>query len=171
MQELYSDEPSAGHEERFEQRLLQHERRETRRLVPYWVWIGSAAAVLIGFIVTIAISETKKQNERAAESQAEPIIPEVEAARAYYAQHAISESEVNQHADDAIKRMMSEMRRLEEEYKKLDSLLANNYSNERLVNAMVENYQFRLRIAEQLRKYIELKNRTFTPQHETTSNS
>jgi hypothetical protein len=163
--------PLDGHENRFEQILLKAQPNKNRFLFPQWIWIAAAAAVVVGFIVVVSINETNKQNIQTAENRAEPLIPEVEMARAYYAEHAIDEKEVIHHTDEAIVKMMNDLRQLEKEYKKLDSLLQVNYSNERIVAAMVENYQFRLRIAQQLRKYIEIKNQTFTPQHETTSNS
>jgi hypothetical protein len=55
---------------------------------------------------------------------------------------------------------------LEKESRKLDSLLLLNINNEKIVQGLIDNYQYRLRVIEQLKKYIEIKNQLKKTGHE-----
>lgn len=157
-------EPFAGHEERFELRLKKARQQNTIRPLRQWLRVAAAAAVLlaIGWVVVSNAWHTRHH----AASIHDMRHPEVEAAEAYYKQFAnIDFGQLNA-SDQRIQEFLREMNVLETEYKRLESLLAENFNNERVAKAMVENFQFRLKLMEQLRKYIEIQNQFNQQSHE-----
>lgn len=160
-------EPFPGHEERFEMRLMQAQKPKGRTItLPRWPWMAAAAAVVVGLIVTLVTSEIHKANHMADDSLKDLHIPEIAAAETYYKKYATVDFNSLNTNDPRIQQFAREMKRLEDEYAKLSQLLAQNYNNERIAQAMVENFQFRLKIMEQLRKYIEIQNQLKNPNNE-----
>jgi hypothetical protein len=47
---------------------------------------------------------------------------------------------------------------LDKEYQNLRLVLQQNFGNQRVIDAMINNYQMRIRIMEQMKKYQEIKN-------------
>ena len=161
-----TSEPLPGHEERFEMRLLRQKEEHKLRRMPRWPWIALAAACIAGAIVTISIREIGKSNEVAESMKLSEVSPDMAEVEQFYNQRIqVDFSALNQ-GDARIKRFMDDMKKLEEEYASLEKELARNYSNERVVKAMITNYQCRLRIMEHLQKYIEIQNELSTSNHE-----
>lgn len=161
-----TSEPLPGHEERFEMRLLrQREEKKVRRL-PSWPWIALAAACIAGVIVTVSVREIKNTQEIAETMKLSEVSPDMAEVEQFYNQRIQIDFESLNQGDERIKRFMDDMKKLEEEYASLEKELARNYSNERVVKAMITNYQCRLRIMEHLQKYIEIQNELSTTNHE-----
>jgi len=162
-------EPLPGHEERFEMRLLRQREQVKVRRLPGWPMITLAAASIVGIIITIVVLETKKTNDIAATARLSDVSTEMAAVEHYYNERLQHEySDVNS-ADENVQRFMQDVKRLEEEYKRLEAALSKNFNNEHIAEAMVNNYKYRLRIMEQLQKYIEIQNDLNTNNHEKIS--
>ncbi len=159
-------EPLPGHEERFEMRLLHRQEDKKIRRMPRWPWIALAAACVAGAIVAISIREINFTNEVADSMKLSEVSTDMAEVEQFYNQRIqVDFSTLNQ-GDARIKRFMEDMKNLEEEYASLEKELARNYSNERVVKAMITNYQCRLRIMEHLQKYIEIQNELSKTNHE-----
>lgn len=161
-----TSEPLPGHEERFEMRLMrQREEKKIRRL-PRWPWIALAAACVAGAIIAISVREIRSSNDLADTMKLSDVSPDMAEVEQFYNQRIqVDFSALNQ-GDARIKRFMDDMKKLEDEYASLEKELARNYSNERVVKAMITNYQCRLRIMEHLQKYIEIQNELSKSNHE-----
>jgi uncharacterized protein YhaN len=162
----FHDEPLPGHEERFEMRLLkQGEQRKLRRL-PRWSLIITTAAAVVVFIVAIVISEVKKTNDMAEKARLSDVSPELAAVEDFYNEKLHIDVEQLNKGDQNIKRFLSDISKLESEYKRLEENLSKNFNNERIAQAMVNNYKYRLQLMEQLQKYIEIQNKINTQNNE-----
>lgn len=155
--------PEEGHEARFAARLQEQKKSKTKVFNLSWVKYA-AAAVAVGIGLVIAFYPEKQYPPVA---QAEEVVhPAVERAEEFYASRAnLDWSHVDQ-SDEQIKGFLSSMKQLEKESKRLDSLLMLNINNERIVQGLIDNYQYRLRVIEQLKKYIEIKNQLKKEGHE-----
>lgn len=151
-------EPFPGHEERFEMRLLKGKEDKKIRQLPRWPWLALAAACIAGAIVFVAVREVKETNEIARITKLSDVSKDMAEVEQFYHQRLnIDYSKMNT-ADARIQRFLTDIKKLEEEYASLENQLTKNYNNERLINAMIDNYQYRLRIMEHMQKYIELEN-------------
>lgn len=155
----FDPEPLPGHEERFEMRLLQKKEDLKIKKMPRWPIIGLAAAALIGFIVTIVVSEMKKSDDFAGFAKLSDVSEEMAATESYYTGRLQLDRNNLNTQDQNIAKFLTDLKKLEEEYKMLEVSLSKNFQNERITNAMVNNYKFRLRLMEQLQKYIEIQNK------------
>jgi hypothetical protein len=155
--------PEEGHEARFAARLQEQNKSKGKILKLSWVKYAAAAAV-VGIGLTIAFYPEKQYPPVA---QTEEIVhPAVEKAEEFYASRAnLDWSHVDQ-SDEQVKQFVSSMKLLEQEGHRLDSLLMYNINNEKLVQGLIDNYQYRLRVIEQLKKYIEIKNQLKKTGHE-----
>jgi hypothetical protein len=149
-------EPLPGHAERFEIRLLQkQEQTKSGKTVPMW-WIGMAAAMVIGVIVAVAVNAIQKADDLMAMNR-------VEASEEVMAMDSVFHSKVGTRlpvveGNDAYsQRILSEVARLEDEYKKMEVNLIKGADPDRITDEMVKNYQFRIRLIEQLRQYLIIK--------------
>ncbi|MFN0032554.1 MAG: hypothetical protein ACKVOR_10380 [Flavobacteriales bacterium] len=151
-------EPFPGHEERFEMRLLKMSEDKKVRQLPRWPWMVLAAACIAGVILFITVKEVKQTNEMARITKLSDVSRDMAEVENFYHQRLnIDYSKMNT-SDIRIQRFLSDIKKLEEEYASLEKQLAQNYNNERLIKAMITNYQYRLRIMEHMQKYIEIQN-------------
>jgi predicted RNase H-like nuclease (RuvC/YqgF family) len=155
-----------GHEERFEMRLLRMREDKKIKRFPRWPWIAAAAAVVAGVIVAITISEVKKTNDYAERVRLSDVSLEMAATEEYYNERLKLDVGQLNTTDQNIKRFLDDLKRLEGEYAMLEDQLSKNFNNQRIADAMVNNYRFRLQLMEQLQKYIEIKNKFNIQSHE-----
>lgn len=149
-------EPLPGHEERFEMRLMRkQEARSKSRFLSVW-WIGAAAAMIIGVIVMVATREVKEADDLMAMNKVEAIEEVMAMDSVYRSRVGARLPEVKRH-DQYTTRILNEVTRLETEYKKMEENLSAGADPERITNEMVKNYQFRIRLIEQLRQYLMIK--------------
>ena len=165
--EMPIEPPTDGHEDRFKARL--QGQKQTRVFSLAWAKYA-AAAVVIGLGVFFFTRNTNVDPPVVADAKATEdstiVHPAVEKAEEFYASRAhLDWSKVDQN-DEQVKAFLQSMHTLEQESKRLDSLLMLNINNEKLIEGLIDNYQYRLRVIEQLKKYIELKNSVNLPQHE-----
>jgi hypothetical protein len=151
-------EPIPGHEERFEMRLMTARENKQIRRIPRWPWLTLAAALVIGVILTVVVSEMKKSNDMADESVKPEMPPELAAAQDFFKSRITMDISKLNSDDVYVKRFAADMKVLEDEYRKLELVLASNLNNEKVAEAMVNNYKFRLSLMERLQKYIEIQN-------------
>jgi hypothetical protein len=155
--------PEEGHESRFVARLEEQKKSKGKIFKLSWVKYA-AAAVAVGIGLLIAFYP-EKQFPPVAQTD-EIVHPAIEKAEAFYASRAnLDWSSVDQ-SDEQVKQFVSSMQLLEKESRKLDSLLLLNINNEKIVQGLIDNYQYRLRVIEQLKKYIEIKNQLKKTGHE-----
>lgn len=155
--------PEEGHEMRFAARLEENKSKKSNVFQMTWVKYA-AAALIVGLGLFIAFYP-EKQLPPVAQVE-EMVHPAVERAEEFYASHAsLDWSHVDQ-SDEQVKQFISSMKLLEQESHRLDSLLMLNINNEKLVQGLIDNYQYRLRVIEQLKKYIEIKNQSKKSGHE-----
>jgi hypothetical protein len=155
--------PEEGHEARFTARLQERKKSKGKIFKLSWVkYAAAAVAVGIGLLITFY---PEKQFPPVAQTE-EVVHPAVERAEEFYASRAnLDWSSVDQ-SDEQVKQFVTSMKLLEKESHKLDSLLLLNINNEKIVQGLIDNYQFRLRVIEQLKKYIEIKNQLKKTGHE-----
>ena len=60
---------------------------------------------------------------------------------------------------------------LEVEYDKLTEVLNKDFGNQKVITAMIENYQLRLKVLESIRLHIELQNKLKNQSHEDVFNN
>jgi hypothetical protein len=149
-------EPFPGHEERFEMRLMKRELAHKKRPTQQLWWIGIAAALAVGAIVSVAINEIKKADDLVALNKVDAN-EEVMAMDSVFRAHTGGRLPEVKQKDQYSTRILGEVTRLEEEYKKMEDNLTNGADPERITNEMVKNYQFRIRLIEQLRQYLMIK--------------
>jgi hypothetical protein len=149
-------EPLPGHEERFDMRLMRKSQSSSKgKVISNW-WIGVAAAIAIGVIVVIATREVRQADDLMALNKVEAI-EEVMVMDSLYKAKVGARMPVIPEQDMYTARILKEVQRLETEYKKMEQNLATGADPERITNEMVKNYQFRIRLIEQLRQYLMIK--------------
>lgn len=164
-----SAEPLPGHEERFETRLIQNAVRKKSRVVRLWSYSAVAAAAMITIVFTWLIYSGGTDTgppEKFAAIRLSDVSYEMSQVEKFYTDKLSSEKVNIASPDLRMSKFIVESKRLEGEYKMLEGLLAKNPSNEKIINAMIANYQFRLRILESLKKYAEIKNQLNNPNNE-----
>lgn len=164
-------EPLSGHEDRFRSKMeaLQRNRRN-RRIVFFRYSALAAASVLL--LVTITFLLTPASTPIAAEDEVNGLSDiSYEHARMvrFFEDKLQSPRFTNLDDSDAeIRKFLDENRRLEGQYQVLENMLIKNPSSEKLVDAMISNYKFRLQILESLQKYQKIKNNFKTEADENT---
>lgn len=159
-------EPLPGHEERFEMLLLQQQKNKKIRRIPRWPVLTIAAAAITGFIISIVVMEIKKTNDTAEKTRLSDVSGEMALLEEYYHERLQGGLEGVNTTDKNIRKFMDDVKALEDEYKMLEETLAKNFHDERIAQAMVNNYKFRLKLMEQLQKYIEIQNKINTNDQE-----
>jgi len=159
--------PHAGHEQRFEKRLLRHSEHALTTGIPAWAWMSAAAATIAALIIVLVVSEIRKTNEEYARMRLSDLNYEMARTEAFYEQRLRERTPVVSSPDQNITRLYSELRMLEDVYTKLEQALATNPGNQQVVDAMVDNYRNRLRIVELIQKYVEISNNLKNKQHES----
>ena len=146
-------EPHTGHFERFERKLAQPKKRQFN-----WQWMSIAASLVLGFTFWLG-SYTQKRTIDMAD-----ISPKMEEVQNYFVStiyqelHTVEKNR-NLETETIIEEALDAIEELEDEYKNFVQELNNNGDQRRLLNAMVNNYQQRLDILENVLKQIDqIKN-------------
>lgn len=166
------DDPPKGHEERFMERLQQEQpapaNRRSAKVVPMGTWWAAAAVaaiLLIGFALgRWSGNENGDSAPQVAEAadldEVSPEKAEVE----YYFIMAIAEKKKKLEkygglARDDIQQSLKMLEELDAEYEQLRKELAKNFGDTRIINAMIRNYQARLKILTRLLDELEKTER------------
>jgi multidrug efflux pump subunit AcrB len=154
MNELANDSPiHEGHESRFEQRLQRSfERKNTwRKDVRWW-----AALVVIALAVTAFFGVQKIKQEVAITDDEESLPMEVQRVADFYSNSA--SKLVNYGVEDEnVKELKGQLAYLNQEFERLSKLYQEQQNNENIIRGMIDNFEVRLRIIQQLNKYLEIQ--------------
>lgn len=144
-----------GHRERFENKLLSKEKKPFfNQGNPFWMY--AAAVLLVLLIGTFAWNWQQEQPPQTTMGLADVSFEFAEMER--YFQHQIEEhQDIKQSNDSLVNFYMADLRRLENEHEFLETQLSKSFGNERVINALINNYKTRLTIMEKLRRYIKIK--------------
>jgi multidrug efflux pump subunit AcrB len=154
MNELANDSPiHEGHESRFEQRLQGSlERRNTwRKDIRWW-----AALVVIALAVTAFFGVQKIKQEVAITDDEEALPMEVQRVADFYSNNA---SKLTSYGleDENVKELKGQLAYLNQEFERLSKLYQEQQNNENIIRGMIDNFEVRLRIIQQLNKYLEIQ--------------
>jgi len=142
--------PPSGHEARFMKKLAKTVPVQKHRH-SFLLWSsGIAAAAALAFLSVFTINQIKKDKKMTARIELQQLNP-----RAAQSQQVLLEkvllksSKLDLYAPE-LKQELNELRRLESEYQKLDSLFQQSIVNEQLLQALITNYGHRLKVLEQM---------------------
>lgn len=148
--------PPAGHERRFRRKLLELNQKPKRSL--YWLWYASAACIL-AVVITVAVTEIHESNERAERISLQDLPPRVAATETFLIEQLTDKSASVDLSNPQIAHHVKRLRILEKEHSRLDSLLQSPAANERVVKAMINNYQLRLEVLEHILTELQIQKR------------
>jgi len=169
------DYPPLNHEKRFEERLTnpklhsqksdeQDSNRGYTRLKKV-IYTAAAAVVVFGAVFIYQNYNLVPVQEKLVGDQTmylEELSSEMAQVEDYYKRTILTRKEELQNmpgAEDYIlKSYFSELDELELAYEDLSKNLARNYSDERIINAMIENYRDRIEVLEALTKQLQTLN-------------
>lgn len=144
-------EPRAGHLDRFEKRL---QGVQPKRKMP-WKWMSVAASVIlmIGFGLGTMTNKTEEGL-----SAISPKMAEVQTYFVNTIDKEIREIEQNRtlQTEDLIEQALDDLEELEDKYKVFIKELQENGQQQKIINAMINNYQQRLEILQKTLEQIEL---------------
>jgi len=146
--EFDSDEPRSGHFERFDERL--RSQRPSRRLnIRHTLQIAASIAII--FASGIVIIQKSKSGDKVAKAE---IPAEVVEAGDYYMRQVSGKVEQIEgftfESDKEKAILLDELKDLDIYQQKLMKDLETNPSDERVVNAMIQHYQMKLDIMDQI---------------------
>jgi len=160
-QKFDSQEPSAGHLERFEQKLHKQPSRFLFSRIPYA--LKAAVVLLLVALSSILIYEQARiyyTNQRVVSSQA--ISAEFGEAKFYYTTLINNKyQEINRLNIDDPKHneiLMSELKEMDKLFHSLQKDFQSNPNDQRVINAMISHYQLKLEIMSQIIKQLEEVN-------------
>ncbi|KPL14722.1 MAG: hypothetical protein AMS23_10690 [Bacteroides sp. SM1_62] len=161
-QKFDSQEPSSGHMERFEQKLLRRQTRSLFARIPYAV--KAAAVLLLVALSSILIYEQARiyyQNQRVISLR--DISQEFGEAEFYYTTliHSKYQEIDRLDIDDPKQKevLMSELDEMDKLFHSLQKDFQANPTDERVINAMISHYQLKLEIMSQIIKQLEEVNK------------
>ncbi len=145
-------EPNIGHFERFEARLKETNKQEPKRR--NWRWLSIAASVVLILGVWLGNARSHKGLELA------DVSPKMEETQDFFTAtikqeiksiNKIKSPENEKIIDDAFE----QMKKLEENYKKLTIELKESNEDKRVIYAMISNFQKRIEILQNLMQQID----------------
>lgn len=156
-----------GHEVRFLQKLKKEETktRQTQRVFSQQIWYGIAASIALLLAVTLGVKLGEKPKGLASVS------PEMAKTQSFFdntirTQLKEISKEQNPVTQHLIQDAMTQLNKLESEYQRLKKDLRKSGKNQRVIVAMIANFQKRTKLLQKLLKQIKhLKNKN----HETAN--
>ena len=172
--EQFEEDLLSGHEDRFETRLLQdRQEKQTRGKQIRLMWLLAAAACFIAVVVTVVfndVSESEKLPLAVQENQntyrLAAYSDEAGQQEKYYESKLASTSVASVKDDPDLQKLLELLKSLEEEHTRLQARLDENYHNEHLINAVLDNYRLRLEVLERIQRIVSIKNRIKNQNHE-----
>jgi hypothetical protein len=149
----HMEEPAAGHEDRFLDRLQKKKKKNPKGLI-YWVSIPAAAAIAILLGLLFTLTPKEDSNEMA------KISPKTEQTQMYFASIINKELEKVQKENSPetkvlVENAMQQMQQMEADYDKITHDLAKKGENKQLLHAMITNLQARISFLENVLVKIE----------------
>ncbi|MGB0423715.1 MAG: hypothetical protein ACPGED_05310 [Flavobacteriales bacterium] len=154
-EEFIEHSPPSGHEARFMKKLAKESIPiKGRSNLSLWTGGITAAAILI-ILSVFTINQMKKDNQMTARFELQQLNPKAaESQQVLLEKVLLKSSKIDLYAPE-LKGELSELRRLEAEYQKLDSLFQQSIVNEQLIQGLITNYGHRLRVLEQMSKKLQ----------------
>lgn len=164
---IQMEEPLEGHQERFRTKLMaQKEEKKRGRIVPLWLLI-TAAACFCGAMITITWTSINEDRETFAQQrQLSDVSPKMNHIESWFTAEIENRKRELDLKDPILTQGLAEMNLLENEYARLSLKLNENFGNEKVVSAMINNYKLRLQILEVVKKHLNFKNRTKNNQND-----
>jgi cell division protein FtsL len=161
-QKFDSQEPSSGHMERFEQKLIKRQSRSLFSRIPYA--LKAAVVLLLVALSSILIYEQAQiyyQNQRILSLQ--DISDEFGEAELYYTSLIKNKyQEINRlNIEDPRQKemLMNELDEMDRLFHSLQKDFQANPADERIINAMISHYQLKLEVMSQIIKQLEEVNK------------
>lgn len=153
-----TEEPKAGHQERFLEKLNQANKTTTlhKKNGNWWRTLSIAASVAVISLLAIGIYTSRPSlDERVAQ-----ISPEVSNTQVYFAsliedQVKQLEKESSPETQKIISDTMDQLKKLETNYKQLETDLINGGNNKLILSAMITNFQTRIDLLQDVIHQIE----------------
>lgn len=149
------EEPAAGHEDRFFDRLDKHNRKKPKgKGLIYWLAVPAAAAIAI--LLTMLFTFSPDGNDKTMAK----LSPKTEKTQMYFASIINQELEKVQKENTPetktlVADAMKHMQQLEADYDKITHDLAKKGENKQLIHAMITNLQTRISFLEDVLVKIE----------------
>lgn len=166
--------PPLGHRKRFEERLSGKRPEKTedggrsasgREALKRYLYMTAAAVVIFGAVFFYQNYNLVPVEEKIVGDQnmyLEEVSSEMAQVEDYYRRTILAKKEEVQHMPGAedyiIQSYFDELDELEATYEELSKALARNYSDERVINAMIENYRDRIEVLEALTRQLQTLN-------------
>ena len=174
--------PPVGHRKRFEERLAGQRtgdssedagRASGREALKRFAYMAAAAVLIFGAVFVYQNYNLVPVEEKIVGNQTmylEEVSSEMAQVEDYYRRTILAKKEEVQQmpgAEDYIlNSYFDELDELEDDYEELSKALARNYSDERVVNAMIENYRDRIEVLEALTLQLQTLNEQKNYQNE-----
>lgn len=157
------EEPAAGHQDRFLDRL----ERKKKKKFSFKLLVPVAAAILILFSVFIS-----RQQPPATQNALAKVSPEVRETQFYFAsivkkELAKVEKENSPETQKLVKDALFHMEELERDYDKLTQELLKKGENKQIIHAMITNLQTRISFLEEVLTRIENTKKLKEKYHES----
>lgn len=168
------EEPNGGHRDRFSKKLKNHKTNDDSskgQVRNLWINILSVAASLL--VVFFVISEYAGPNAASKNSELASISPEMKQTQDFYTgmirQELIAmNAEKTPETEVIIKDALIQMKKLEKQYANLKSDLVASGKDNRVIHAMIQNFQQRIDLLNDVLKQIREIKTLNTQNHENT---
>ncbi|WP_306642043.1 hypothetical protein [Sanyastnella coralliicola] len=158
-----------GHEARFRQRLLAAEpTRASNKLS--WLWYA-AAAITVLLIIGAVVNGISTENENARDRSLADVSMKVGQLEYQLSNHISRRQADIDHSDPAIQRHLKHFKKLEDQYALLEQELNKNFGDERIVQAMIENYKLRVIVLENIVAHLKIQNKPMKTSNKEVSQS
>lgn len=155
--------PPAGHEARFRNKLNARKGKSRR------IWIATittAAAIAAGFIIYTAISGIQNENEVFQKRSLADVSPQTKALELQMTEKINRREAEVDFENPVLFDQIQVYRSLQTEFVKLEDALNLNFGDERLIRAMMDNYQHRLKVLENILLIKRLHEQNHTTNYE-----
>lgn len=167
-----SEEPSAGHKERFFQKLEQQNSAQKPKVRSIWLPVLSVAASIA--LALLLFGNMLNTNQAYGKGDLASVSPEMKETQDFYS--ALIESELNSieaekspETEAIINDALVQMEKLESEYAKLKKDLLKSGNDKRVIYAMINNFQQRIDLLQEVLDQIENIKSLKTQNHESTT--
>ena len=162
--ESMESDPLEGHLDRFETKLLRGGQEKKTRIINLRMMMAAVvAACFIGFVIFWVVKSSNELEEiQLAVNEPMDISDYSEAAgkQKEFFEELIETKKAELDFDDPdTKELIEALHKLEQEHEVLQNKLNQNFHNEHLINAVIDNYKLRLEILEKIQKIIQFKNK------------
>lgn len=149
-QDFDSFEPNFGHFDRFEQKLVEFNKKKKTFTIGYMLKAAVVAVLVVLSGLWVYDNVQQRTNRGIALSEISPEYGEVE----MYYTHLVNQKygEINQSQLDSTQKsiMLKELSEMDSIYENLKKDLSTNPSDKRVINAMIQHYQLKVEVMNQI---------------------